>query len=103
MRSTAWQLVFTAAVREALRPGPDGWGDETLALLGDWADVDRSRVRTSLTWWHAPADADAPLPAARRLLAGIPPARLRLFGDDEGHLAAFHREGDILDELLARG
>ena len=103
MSDPAWQLVFTAAVREALRPGPDGWGDETLALLGDWADVDRSRVRTSLTWWHAPADADAPLPAARRLLAGIPQARLRLFGDDEGHLAAFHREGEILDELLARG
>lgn len=103
MSDPAWQLVFTAAVREALAPGPDGWGDETLALLGDWADVDVARVRTSLTWWHGAADADAPLPAARRLLAGIPQAELRLFGADEGHLAAFHREGEILDELLARG
>lgn len=103
MSAPGWQLVFTAAVREALRPGPDGWGDETLALLGDWADVDCSGVRTSLTWWHAPSDADAPLSAARRLLTEIPQAELRLFGDDEGHLAAFHREGDILEELLARG
>ncbi len=31
------------------------------------------------------------------------PAELRLFDDDEGHLAALHRESDILDELLTRG
>ena len=103
MSDPTWQIVFTATVREALRPGPDGWADETLALLGDWADVDCSTVETSLTWWHAPADADAPLSAARRLLRKIPQAELRLFDDDEGHLAAFHRESGILDELLARG
>ncbi|MGI8693543.1 MAG: alpha/beta fold hydrolase [Geodermatophilaceae bacterium] len=103
MSDRDWQRTFAAAVREALRPGPDGWGDETLALLGDWADVDCSRVRTSLTWWHAPADADAPLSAARRLLLTIPQAKLHLFGDDEGHMAGFHREGEILDELLSRG
>jgi pimeloyl-ACP methyl ester carboxylesterase len=103
MSAPSWQLVFTAAVREALRPGPDGWGDETVALLGDWSDVDCAAVRTSLTWWHAPADADATLSAARRLLARIPHAQLRLFGPDEGHLAGFHREDEILDELLTRG
>jgi len=103
MSAPSWQLVFTAAVREALRPGPDGWGDETVALLGDWNDVDCSAVRTSLTWWHAPADADATLSAARRLLASIPHAQLRLFGPDDGHLAGFRREGEILDELLTRG
>ena len=103
MSDPTWQLVFAAAVREALGAGPDGWGDETLALLGDWADIDCSAVETSLTWWHAPADADAPLPAARRLLRKIPQAELRLFDDDEGHLAAFRRESDILDELLTRG
>ena len=103
LSSPAWQQVFTATTREALRPGPDGWGDETLALLGDWRDVDCAAVRTSLTWWHSPADADATLSAAERLLTRIPQAQLRLFGDDEGHLAGFHREGEILDELLARG
>jgi pimeloyl-ACP methyl ester carboxylesterase len=103
MSSPTWQLVFRVAVREALRPGPDGWGDEAIALLRDWADVDCSRVRTSLTWWRARADANAPLSAAVRLLGGISHAQLRLLPDDEGHLAAFHREGEILDELLARG
>ena len=103
MSDPAWQLVFTAAVREALGAGPDGWGDESLALLGDWSDVDLTAVRTSLTWWHAPADANAPLSAAIRLLTAIPHAELRLFGPDDGHLAAFHREPEILDELLSRG
>ena len=102
LSSPAWQQV-TATTREALRPGPDGWGDEMLALLGDWADVDCAAVKASLTWWHSPADADATLSAAQRLLTRIPQAQLRLFGDDEGHLAGFHREGEILDELLARG
>jgi pimeloyl-ACP methyl ester carboxylesterase len=103
LASPEWQRVFTAATREALRPGPDGWGDETVVLLGDWPDVDCTAVRTSLTWWHSPADADATLSAAQRLLTRIPQAQLRLFGDDEGHLAGYHREGEILDELLARG
>jgi hypothetical protein len=38
-----------------------------------------------------------------RLVARLPNARLVQFGKDEGHLAAYHREGEILDELLARG
>jgi pimeloyl-ACP methyl ester carboxylesterase len=102
MADPTWQRVFEASVLEALRPGPDGWLDESLALLGDWPDVDVAGVRASLTWWHAPADANATLSAARRLLARVPHAQLRLFGEQEGHMAAFHREGEILDELLAR-
>lgn len=103
MADPTWQRVFEAAVLEALRPGFEGWLEESLALLGDWSDVDLAGVRASLTWWHAPADANATLSAARRLLERVPHAQLRLFGDDEGHMAAFHREGEILDELLARG
>ena len=33
----------------------------------------------------------------------LPNARLITFGENEGHLAGYHREGEILDELLARG
>jgi pimeloyl-ACP methyl ester carboxylesterase len=103
MADAGWQESFTVSIREALRQGIDGWFDEGLALAGDWHDVDLAHVRTSLTWWHAGADANAPLSAARRLLERIPHAQLRLFGDDEGHMAGYHREGEILDELLARG
>lgn len=103
MSDPGWEQTFALSVREALRQGVDGWADEAFALDGDWADVDLSAVRTSLTWWHAASDANAPLSAARRLLERIPHAELRLFGDDEGHMAAYHREPEILDELLARG
>ena len=88
-----------ACRRRAVSPGFDAGQSH----LDTESDIDCSAVETSLTWWHAPADADAPLPAARRLLRKIPQAELRLFDDDEGHLAAFHRESDILDELLTRG
>jgi pimeloyl-ACP methyl ester carboxylesterase len=103
MGDPGWQESLTVSIEEALRQGIDGWFDEALAVYGDWRDVDLAAVRTSLTWWHAGSDANAPLTAAQRLLEQIPHAQLRLFGDDEGHLASFHREGEILDELLARG
>jgi len=103
MGDPGWQESLTVSIEEALRQGIDGWFDEGLALYGDWRDVDLPAVRTSLTWWHAGSDANAPLTAAQRLLEQIPHAQLRLFGDDEGHLAGFHREDEILDELLARG
>ncbi len=102
MGDPGWQESLTVSIEEALRQGIDGWFDEGLALCGDWRDVDLPAVRTSLTWWHAGSDANAPLSAAQRLLEQIPHSQLRLFGDDEGHLASFHREGEILDELLAR-
>jgi pimeloyl-ACP methyl ester carboxylesterase len=103
MADPGWQESFTVSVREALRQGIDGWFDEGLALSGAWHDVDLAAVRTSLTWWHAGSDANAPLSAAQRLLEKIPQAQLQLFGDDEGHMAGYHREGEILDELLSRG
>jgi pimeloyl-ACP methyl ester carboxylesterase len=65
--------------------------------------VDVAAVQTPVTWWHAPNDANAPRPAARRVAGQLPGARLITFGDNEGHLAAYHRHGEILDELFARG
>jgi hypothetical protein len=41
--------------------------------------------------------------AALRLVATLPNARMEWFGEDEGHMAHYHREGEILDELFARG
>lgn len=103
MGDPGWQESLTVSIQEALRQGIDGWFDEAVAICGEWRDVDLTAVETSLTWWHAGSDANAPLSAAERLLDQIPHAELHLFGDDEGHLASFHREGEILDELLARG
>jgi hypothetical protein len=77
--------------------------DEAFALASPWDDVDLAAVQTSVTWWHAPKDANAPLSAARRVVGHLPNARLITFSENEGHLAGYHRQGEILDELLARG
>jgi hypothetical protein len=49
------------------------------------------------------------VPAAEQAVLSAPAfqlvfiAAVRLFGDDEGHLAAIQREGEILDELAGPG
>ena len=101
MADPVWQAGFTRAVVEALRQGLDGWVDEAEALSLDW-DVDPSAVPTSVTWYHAVEDRNAPVEAARRLVAALPRGRF-VEWTDAGHLTAYHREGEILDELLARG
>jgi pimeloyl-ACP methyl ester carboxylesterase len=103
MADPQWQAELIVASKEALRQGVDGWADEALALASPWDDVDLAAVATSVTWWHAPKDANAPLSAARRVVGHLPNARLITFSENEGHLAGYHRQGEILDELLARG
>jgi pimeloyl-ACP methyl ester carboxylesterase len=103
MTDPMWQASFVVSSRESVGQGVDGWYDESIAIMRSWDDVDPSKVLTSLTWWHAASDANAPLGAAERLVAQLPNARMMRFGDDEGHFAPYHREAEILDELLARG
>jgi pimeloyl-ACP methyl ester carboxylesterase len=103
MTDPRWQASFVVAAREAIAPGVDGWYDEGLAIDGSWIDVEPAKVTTSVTWWHAAGDANASFTAAQRLVAQLPNARLVRFGDEEGHFAGYHREAEILDELLARG
>jgi pimeloyl-ACP methyl ester carboxylesterase len=102
MQDPAWQAALAAGWREALRQSADGWVDEDIALETRWDDLDLAGIRTSITWWHGASDAAAPLAAAERVVAALPDARLVRFGDHEGHLAGYHREAEILDELLAR-
>ena len=103
MMDPMWQASFVVSSRESLAQGVDGWYDEAIALVRSWDDVELTNVKTSVTWWHAAGDANAPLSAAERLIAQLPNARLVRCGDNEGHMAGYHREGEILDELLARG
>jgi len=103
MRDRRWQEGFARGMVEALRQGLDGWIDEGIAIDQPWADVDLAAVATSLTWYHAAGDRNCPLSAARRLVAQLPNARLVEWPEDGGHLYGFHHEGEILDELLARG
>lgn len=101
MSDPVWQDAFVRATREALAQGVEGWADETMALINRWDDFHPSTVRTSVLWRHAPDDRNAPLSAARRVVEALPNGRLEEWTDG-GHLVAYHREAEILDELLTR-
>jgi pimeloyl-ACP methyl ester carboxylesterase len=102
MNDPVWQRAFVRAITESLAPGVDGWADESLAITRDWDDIDLAAVTPSVTWWHTEADHNAPVGSARRLVAQLPNARFNLWPDG-GHFAAYHREREVLDELLSRG
>ena len=103
MTDPLWQAGFSRALLESLGQGLDGWVDECLAISQPWDDVDLAAVRTSVTWYHAAGDRNCPISAARRLVDHLPDARFVEWPADAGHFHGFHREGEILDELLARG
>lgn len=100
MRDPAWQTAMAEGLREGLRPGAEGWTDEAMAILADW-DFAPAAVTMDVVWWHGRHDANAPLQAVERLLAQIPTVDLRLWSGG-GHLETFHREEEILRELIAR-
>ena len=96
-----WQAAYSVNVREALRSGVEGWLDEALAVTGRWDEIDPEQIVTSVTWWHANEDRNCPISAARRLVERMPNASFRIW-TSAGHLEAYVREPDILDELLTR-
>ena len=103
MSDPKWQASITVAARESIQQGVDGWMAEGIAMERSWSDIELAKVQTSVTWWHAGSDANALFAAAERVVAQLPNAKMVRFGDDEGHFAGYHREAEILDELLARG
>jgi pimeloyl-ACP methyl ester carboxylesterase len=100
MSDPIWQDAFVRATREALSQGVDGWVDETMAIITRWDDIDLAAVETSVLWRHAPHDRNVPAAAARRVLDALPAGQWA--GWDGGHLVAYRREGEVLDELLER-
>jgi pimeloyl-ACP methyl ester carboxylesterase len=100
MADPAWHDTFAQGVREALRPGAEGWADESLALLTEW-DFAPEEVSTPIVWWHARHDANVPLQAVERVTARLPSVDLRVW-DGRGHLESYHREQDVLADLLSR-
>jgi pimeloyl-ACP methyl ester carboxylesterase len=103
MADLRWQASFVVAMSEAMAQGVEGWADESIALDTRWDDIDLDAVTTSVTWWHAASDANTSFTAAKRLVARLPDARMELFPEHEGHMAGYHREAEILDDLLDRG
>jgi pimeloyl-ACP methyl ester carboxylesterase len=100
MSNPIWQKVTRANTNEALRPGAEGWTDESMALHRDW-DFDLGAVKASVTWWHGDDDMNAPLPAARRAATLLRKVDFRLW-HDEGHFAPVRYDREIIEELLSR-
>jgi pimeloyl-ACP methyl ester carboxylesterase len=100
MNDPAWQRVLVESIGEALRPGVEGWTDESLSIVLPW-DFDPTLVNCSLTWWHGEHDANGPITAVHRLLQGMEGVVLRIW-KNAGHLEPYHRYEEILGELLAR-
>ena len=100
MNDSRWREMLTRGLLEALRPGVDGWFDESMLLVEGWVEVDISAVQAGITWWHGDEDRNAPLSAARRLVTRLADAHLIVW-PAAGHLTAYQEEGAILDRLLA--
>lgn len=100
LRDPAWQRMVRAQTAEALRQGAEGWTDESMALHHEW-DFDPGAVEATVTWWHGETDMNAPLSAARRAVARLSRAALRIW-HDEGHFASVIHEHEIVRELLGR-
>ena len=98
MSELAWQQTLRQSLTESLRDGAEGWCDEALALF-DW-DIAPEQVRVHVVWYHSRHDANVPLPAAQRMVDRLPSAELRLW--ERGHLETFHREEELMRDLLAR-
>jgi pimeloyl-ACP methyl ester carboxylesterase len=100
MADPVWQRMSRENVAETLRQGAEGWTDESLAMHAHW-DFDPRDVQTSVTWWHGDDDMNAPLSAARRVVAALPRVDLRVW-HHEGHFASLTHDKEIVQELLGR-
>jgi pimeloyl-ACP methyl ester carboxylesterase len=100
MADPVWQRMSRENVAETLRQGAEGWTDESLAMHGAW-DFDASAIRTSVTWWHGDDDKNAPLSAARRVVAMLRKVDLRTW-HNEGHFVSLTHDKEIVEELLGR-
>jgi pimeloyl-ACP methyl ester carboxylesterase len=98
----AIRASWARSMAEAIRHGVGGWLDDVVFDSGDWPGLEAEAVEASLTWWHAADDRHCPLAAAKRLVARLPRATLRIEPDAD-HLTGIARgDSDVLEELLAR-
>ena len=89
------QALLLDDAREALRQGTRGAIQELILFSRPW-DVPLDQIRMPVHLWHGEADAQVPVPIARRLAAALPECRAS-FVPDAGHLWVL----DHLDEVLA--
>ncbi len=100
MADPAWERIERENLAETLKQGAEGWTDESFAMHGEW-DFDPSVIDTSVAWWHGDDDKNAPLSAARRVVARLRKVDLHVW-HHEGHFASLTHDKEIVGELLSR-
>jgi pimeloyl-ACP methyl ester carboxylesterase len=98
------RTVRREAILEALRPGVQGWVDDSVSIFGDDWNLDLGRVTCPVRFWHSDDDRNGPLPAIQRLVESVPGATLTVW-NGEGHSAPARNMDQVLGDLLdtARG
>jgi hypothetical protein len=91
--------MLREATIEALRPGVDGWVDDSVSIFGDDWGVDLGCTTCPVRFWHSDDDKNGPLSSIERLVAEIPGASLRVWSG-EGHTAPARHMGDIMHDLI---
>ena len=99
LRQPAMRAMFLATYREATRQGLHAFSHEVELVAKPWGfRLEGIRVPTAI--WHGEADNGTPVGMARAMARAIPAAALHVL-PGEGHLLAFSRWREILEELLA--
>ena len=94
------QRVRREAVLEALRPGVEGWVDDSISIFGEDWGVELGHVGCAVRFWHSDDDRNGPLSAIVRLVDAIPGASLNVWSG-EGHSAPARNMEGILRDLIA--
>jgi pimeloyl-ACP methyl ester carboxylesterase len=81
-------------LREALRPGADGYARDVVLLARAWGFAPADIV-VPVRLWHGDADTVVPLDHARYLAAAIPGATLRIC-PGEGHMVMWNHLAEVL-------
>ena len=93
------QQITAESFADALRPGVDGWVDDSMSLgIGPW-DFDPGSVTCPTHFWHSDDDANAPLSAVQRVVSAVPGARLTTW-HGQGHSAPIRNAGQVLTDLV---
>jgi pimeloyl-ACP methyl ester carboxylesterase len=93
------QALQRESLLEALRPGVQGWIDDTVSLFHDDWGIDLADTPCPVRFWHGDDDRNGPLAAVERLATTIPEARVRIWRG-QGHSAPARHMTDVLTELI---
>jgi pimeloyl-ACP methyl ester carboxylesterase len=93
------QKVRREAILEALRPGVQGWVDDSVSIFGDDWGIELGRVTCRVRFWHSDDDKNGPLAAIQRLVDAIPGASLTVWSG-EGHSGPARNMEHILRDLI---